>query len=167
MILDAKSGLRGVLINEETGQRIPFARWADTETGEYEAFATTPDGQAMLQPAQVIRGRARLRFVASSSFVYPAKPSQEADPELVQQHRGVPVLAVAGRECEERYCHRLATWKTAEEREIDPEVGSDGQSYERAITTVVHYWCDWHYRNPLFTNRRGVTQEVEVRARPQ
>jgi hypothetical protein len=55
MILDAKSGLRGVLLNHHTGQRIPFARWANTETGEYEAWAENPAGRED-NPPPLLRG---------------------------------------------------------------------------------------------------------------
>ena len=73
--LDSKGGLRGILVNAQTMQRIPFARWANLETGEYEAFYAGPDGKAFLDSLglplypddqgkpRTVRGRAQLRFI--------------------------------------------------------------------------------------------------------
>ena len=62
MIFDSKDkNLAGVLVDRGTGQRIPFARWFDTDTGDYEAY-DTPDGRDILRDElgvpQTKRGRA-------------------------------------------------------------------------------------------------------------
>ena len=42
MIIDSKAGARGMLVEAETGRPIRFARWANLETGAYEAFRMDP-----------------------------------------------------------------------------------------------------------------------------
>jgi hypothetical protein len=77
--IDARQGVRGVLIDRGTGRRIPLARWYDPETGEYEAFAEGPGGTVRLddkgQPV-IVRGRAvgRLELVPQGSAWSPPKP---------------------------------------------------------------------------------------------
>ncbi len=58
MKLDSRQGARGILVDDATGCRIPFAIWADFETGYYEAFRATPDGKEKANPLQRYRGRA-------------------------------------------------------------------------------------------------------------
>lgn len=162
MRLDAKSGLRGVLVNGDTGQPIRFARWADLDTGAYEAFAVGPDGQ-MAWPPRVVRGQARLTFIPAAS----AKPSACSATPPLSPTKAIRVLALPDRECEERGCHRLADWRVGHEQLVEPEIGPDGKAYERGVITAVHYYCSWHYRAPLSTSQRGVESEVPVRVRPQ
>jgi hypothetical protein len=169
--IDAKSGLRGVLVEADTGRRIPFARKADLDTGEWEAWAATPDGKSVALPRRLLRGRCRLRFVASDAVVIPPKASDPRDLagslEEARRRYAKPILALPGRGCEEPRCHRLAEWETAHERLIEPEAGADGHAYERAVTVEVHRWCSWHYRPPRVVNLRGIESEVQVTARPQ
>lgn len=64
MILEAtqKEQPAGILIDTGTNKRIPFARKANFDTGEYEAFAVAPDGESILADEQwkpvIIKGRA-------------------------------------------------------------------------------------------------------------
>lgn len=50
MLLDANAPARpaGVLVDHGTGKRIPYARKANLETGEYEAFVLAPNGTDIL-----------------------------------------------------------------------------------------------------------------------
>lgn len=171
MIIDAKEGARGVLVDEATSRRIPFARWANLATGEYEALAATPDGKRILQPAQVVRGRTRLRWIPAAPR-YPATGNPATGKPVTPddgrpERRGRRLVVMAGQECDARGCHRLAEWATADEQELEPSVTADGRRCERAETVAVHRWCSWHYRNPVRTSRRGVDSEVPVTVRPQ
>lgn len=54
----------GVLIDTGTGKRIPFAVWADMETGEYEALTPAPNGvdyHCDLETGEPLRYRGRAR----------------------------------------------------------------------------------------------------------
>lgn len=42
--VDSSSGTAGVVIDHGTGQRIPFVRWYDSDTGEYEAIRVASNG---------------------------------------------------------------------------------------------------------------------------
>lgn len=163
MIIDARSGLRGVLVNADTSARIPFARWANLETGEYEALAATPDGRQVLQPAQVVRGRCRLRWIPAAP-VY--RPGRLIVPRDEPPKRAVRIPAVAGQFCEHKGCSRLAEWRTMDEEELQPAVMPDGTREERARAVAFHRYCSWHYQNPTFTSLRGVEREVVPSVRP-
>lgn len=181
MIIDAKNpnlATRGMLFNADTGERIPFAFWADTDTGEWKAWRRGPDGRPLVRREgngfsadSVVSGRCRLRWVPAVNLPAPRRggrpPENVPLAELARDARkGRPILAIPGRECEEPGCHRLAVWDTGDEQEVEPEVGPDGSKWERGVLVRKHRWCDWHYRPPVSTSLRGVENEVQVEARP-
>jgi len=88
MILDSKSGIRGVLVDESTGQRIAFARKANLETGEWEAWQATPDGKEIWHDADgkpvLLKGRCRLKFIPAVLIT----PGPAPDPEDVKIEAG-------------------------------------------------------------------------------
>lgn len=173
MIVSAASGLRGLVIDLDAGRPVRWCRWADTDTGEYEAFRSDPDEARRLgQPVTPLlyRGRARLRFVPAVT-VSPPRPSDPRDLagslEEARRRYCRPILALPGRGCEERLCNRLAEYEVSDEVEIEPEIGDGGGAYERAVTVGVRRYCAWHFRGPTFTSMRGVESEVGVATRPQ
>lgn len=165
MILDAASGVRGVLVGGD-GRRIPFAFWADTETGEWKAHVSADGGRTFLRGPDgrrlVAAGRSPgLRLVESAapavaapSAVAHALPHPDELPEKARMFAR-RCLAVPGRECEERGCHALATWTTADEQELSPQRAA-GRLYGRGALTEAHWYCDRHYRPPTVTSPRGV-----------
>lgn len=167
MIIDARSGLRGVLIDLDAGRRIPCPIRANLETGEYEAYATLPDQRTPVRPPVVVRGRARLKWIPAAPRARKTGKVEIPD-DGRPERRGNRVVVVPGRLCESRGCTRLAEYSTADEQELEPMVGADGRRYERAEAVRVHLWCPWHYRWPVWTSRRGVESEVTtVTTRPQ
>lgn len=167
MILDSRTmpDLRGIVVNEETGQRIPFVRWCDTDTGDWEAWAATPDGRQKLRPPHLVRGRCRLRFVPLAPR---AAPKRTPPPRPGQARPGQRLVVLPGVRCERPGCQRLAEWQTADEQELEPEILPDGSRAERAKMVRTHRWCSWCYQWPLFTSLRGVVREVtSIKARPQ
>jgi hypothetical protein len=173
MILDARSGFRGVLVRADTGERIPCARWANLDTGEWEALAVDPLTGQPAQPARIIRGQCPLRFVPAAPVFSPSAPasvktSRESAESLAEAKGRVRrVLAVPGRGCEEKGCTALAEWEVSWEQEIEPVQGTNGRLYERAITIRKHRYCSRHYRPPVFRDLRGVESEAAVTVRPQ
>ncbi len=177
MIISAKSGKRGVLVNTDTGERIPLARWANTETGEYERFATL-DGKTILRDGDnrplVNRGKARLKFIESGTIINPGKesltPEQEKEEirtiakDYVKDYQ--EITPTPGIECDEPMCHRLAQWEVAHEQEIDPGVNTTGNPCERAVTVETGRFCSEHWRPPTITTLRGITKEQVVNVRP-
>lgn len=180
MIFDARNDLRGTLYNADTGEKIRHARWHDEATGEYEAWATDAAGN-IIRPPRLIRGRCRLRFVVDEQATAMVRAARlqvgrsagrvetpaEMKQLLADHRKGRPIIAIPGRECEIATCHALALWETTDEEAIEPQMGTDGRLYDRGMTVRIHRYCDRHYRNPLFTSRRGVVSEVAVQARPQ
>ena len=43
MILDSKSGLRGKFYRVDSGERVRWVRWYDTDTHKFSAFRIDPD----------------------------------------------------------------------------------------------------------------------------
>jgi len=173
MRLDSHSGMRGMLVNADTNQPIRWAIWADTDTGEYEAFRADPEIAERLGVALAslrYRGRARLRFIPARVQPTPKPTDQRDASESMREAKllwAKPIIVVPGQECDERYCHALAEWRTAMERVIEPIVGDDGKTYKRSIVTEVKNWCPKHYRYPQRVSLRGVESETVVTARPQ
>jgi hypothetical protein len=170
VIVDARKGIRGVLVNAETGERIPFARWSNLETGEWEAWQATPDGKQVAKPPRLIRGQCKLRFVESYAppLRQPAAVDAKAAAEQREEyHRKTEArLLVPGDECEAKGCHRLAGWTVAVERRLAPVRLGDGRLQEHGVVVAVHAFCDRHYRSPVSISERGVESQVEVAARP-
>lgn len=180
MILDSQSGLRGVLANAETGQPIRWARWANLETGEYQAFRCDPQiakERGIPLASLLYRGRCRLKFTPAAPLaakpplrIAPSTPLDEIRPEVLRGRKVTPILYVPGLpppECDEPLCHRAAQYQVADEQLVEPEKGPDGKLYERAVTVGVRKYCSWHFRNPTQLSIRGVQSEVEVSVRPQ
>ncbi len=179
MRLDSRSGLRGLLMNRDTGERIRFVRWAEIpddpeQPGEFEAFRCEPEAyKALGFPLTdiIYRGKARLRFIPVAPRI-PGKPTSERDlaGSLDEARKSLvnPKLLIPGEECEYPGCHRLSEWRVSDEQEIEPQADAEGNLGERAITLRVRCYCSKHYRLPTFTSRRDVTNEVPIEeARPQ
>ncbi len=182
MRLDSRSGLRGLLMNRDTGERIRFVRWAEIpddpeQPGEFEAFRCEPEAyKALGLPLTdiIYRGKARLRFIPAAPRI-PGKPTSERDlagslDEARARLQCKPLLIDPNnpRECDEPKCHRLALWIVSDEQEIEPQADGKGALGERAVMLGGRFYCNYHYRQPTFTSVRGVTNEVPIEeARPQ
>jgi hypothetical protein len=176
MILSAKSGLRGMFVREDNGEPVRWVRWYDTETSEYEAFSADPvharaNGRNL--HALLYRGQARLRFVPARIVSTPGpKPPDPKDvaecvaEQRSRHHKARRIVALPGRECQEKGCHRLAEWEVADAADVLPDV-QDGRQFHRSIVLGLRRYCSWHYRPPLVMDLRGDMAEVEVSARPQ
>lgn len=93
----------GIVVDRGTGKRIPFVRWFDAETGEYEAFQPTADGlhywceEDCVTPI-VVRGRAvgRLELVPieqahAFGVVEPEKKQSAVQPGTIDRVAGLEV----------------------------------------------------------------------------
>lgn len=190
MIYEAKQGLlyidsvpqpqgtHGALIRTDTSQKIPFARYANTETGEWQAWASTPEGE-MINPPQLLRGKCPIRFEVSTTLQArrtpkmakrqppPIQTPQQTAAEIrkiAKDYGFIELIKIPGVECEYPGCHRLATWQTGDEQIIDPAPGG----FERAFTKRVHKYCSdpRHWRAPVRTSIRGVESEIDVETDP-
>jgi hypothetical protein len=175
MRLDSRSGVRGLLMNLDTGKPIRWVRWADVpesteQQGEFEAFRCNPEqakAQGIPLSEIIYRGKCRMRFVPAAPRI-PGKPSNQRDLsgslDDARKRLVEPKLLIPGEECEYPGCHNLSAFRCSEEVEIEPEVDAEGKAYERAVTVRVRCYCSnpKHYRNPVFTSIRGVQSEVAV-----
>lgn len=179
MRLDSRSGLRGMLINRDTGKPVRWVRWAEIpddpeQPGEYEAFRTEPEAwkaQGLPLSDIIYRDKARLRFIPAAPRIA-GKPTSQRDlaGSLDEARRSLvnPKLLVLGEECEYPGCHRLSEWRVSYEQEIEPQADGLGGLGQRAITTEIHDYCSRHYQLPRFKSLRGVESEVQLEeGRPQ
>jgi hypothetical protein len=174
MILDGKTGrFPGLLVDESTGKPIRFACWANTDTGEYEAYVTTPDGQHLAEPPRKYRGRAgRLHFVAGrvhNPDAPAAVDNRAASEEIAELRRKItPKLLIPGDYCEEKGCHQLSEWYVSLVQKLQPVRQPDGVLQGRQHITRVFSLCSKHYRLPVITSIRGVEAEAKLElVRPQ
>src|SRR5262245_44746331 len=140
MRLDAKSGVRGMLVNLETGQIIRWVIWAELpddpeQQGTYEAWRFHPDQCALryrggaLREDLVYRGRCRMRFVPSAPLTR-SKPTASRDlAGSLDEARGRvdKRLLILAEECSEPRCHRRATWSVSWEQIIEPRTDENGE----------------------------------------
>ncbi len=181
-IIDARTTSRRGLfldVSQSPPRPIRFVRWANLDTGEFEAFRSDPAVAVRLggNPAELVyRGRAgRIRFVEHAPR-FGVKPSDQRDLrgslEEVRRRFATarPVILIPGLpvpECDEPKCHRPAWWSTSTEQTIEPEQDGTGQRFDRGVSVLVEHWCDHHYRAPRLFSLRGVESEVSVTARPE
>ena len=170
MKLDAKAdGVRGVLVNADTGQPIWWARKADLATGEYEAFRADPDKAAahgFKKRDLLYRGRCRLKFVPGNSARPQVPTILDANPKLPRRRRAMQVQAFEDRPCQHYACLRDAEWMVAVDEPLPPLV-IGGKSFEVGTIAGVKWWCSWHYEWPELLYPDGSTDPIEtVRARP-
>jgi hypothetical protein len=171
----AQPGLHGVLVKAATGERIAFARYANLDTGQWQAWAATPDGRLMALPARLVGGTCPLRFV--ESYAPPVQTSALPDgagdrqqgQALQQRFRRITerIVLIRGLSCEQPGCGRDAAYRVADEMLLPAEAGAQGQQFERAMTVHSHRYCERHYRQPRQLAPNGDTvRTVEVATCP-
>jgi hypothetical protein len=166
----------------DTGERLRWVRWFDPDTGEACAFKRDPDspwGRAMLAadvPADAISVviRAPLRFTertVARPGVLGGKPEmlpEELTRRSVSYEQYRQARGVDAEECEERACHRPATYLVRHLQDAPPLFLPDGTPYRQTVTVEIHKYCARHYRCPTRFSEHGVESEIEIlHSRPQ
>jgi hypothetical protein len=164
VILRAKDGVRGELRNLDTGQIIPKPKWADLETGEYEAFRLDATGSVCRVNGKPVtyRGKARrLFFTPTANFAkHVSRPTAPVKREVRQRYQNLPVPLFSNY-CEHYACGKVAAWMVSDEVPMPPEIGPDGKKYLRAQVVGVRYYCSWHFKPPRILDNKGeVVQEL-------
>lgn len=158
MIIDARSGARGQLRNLDTGEIIRCARWANLETGEFEAFVFPivrgSDGRAPLY-----RGRARLEWHGTAPII-------PIDAEFLEHPHVAFNTSKPISLCEHPSCEREAEYFTVDEEPRAPEFAG-GRLFERAVAVRRRRWCPWHYQAArLVVGTEVIKTYDEVKVRP-
>ena len=171
MIVHSSSGIRGDLFDESVfpPRKIRWARWYDTETGEYEAFRIDPRDAKRLGiklSGMVYRGKGKLRFVKHH---VEAERTIDYQPSLPSsfQRKGRRCVIDPQRKCEHKDCYRLAEWVTGDDKLTTPaEV--NGRRYETGEIIREHYWCSFHYQMPRQIYQDGSSDPIDVQCgRPE
>jgi hypothetical protein len=185
MILDSSTGVRGILWNLDTGQPIPWVRWADVpatgeEIGTYEAFTMDPrvaKDQGRPLRSILVRRRARMRFQPTANLPAPEPPkavTHGSKPRTVTRHQRLDVPLFNTRcdgpgkpPCNKRTCQHTAIYSTADEVQLEPAI-IGRRRFQRGKMVRRWYWCEWCYQAPRILDARGEVIEVdnEVKTRP-
>jgi len=183
MILEAKNGVRGRVVDLDTGKSIPKVRFLNTDTGYIEAWRT--DGQGNILKNEVgelqwYAAKGRFKFIEavtrSVSINMGAEKCAKCTspltllgddlcPSCRAKDRGQknPMISTVITPQFDKRCHcgALANYSVGDEVEVTPEV--DGkQLYSRGATVGRHYYCAKHYKPPRLLDSKGeVIQELE------
>ena len=161
----------GTLVNVDSGEKIPYAFWADIQddpkrAGRFGAYVLGIDGFP-LTPRRRYYGRCRLRFDLAKTGTPTQQGVLGTSPPRPVPRRGVPVLMLKDRPCQHYGCIRLASWMTSEEEEMPVEVDRFGRRFERARMLRARFWCSWHYEWPTLRHSDGeIEKNTLVKARP-
>lgn len=160
MIIKAKDGIRGVLIDVETNQVIRKVISADLETGIFEAYQVSPDGEIKTDGRGdylTYRARARcgLKFIPTKNILSGRKVEETKPPHLKRPHKkAVRVGALFGGECEHYACSRTPEWAVSDEVTLPPvQVGK--RRFGQARVVDVHLYCAFHYQPPRLLDDKG------------
>lgn len=193
MIIRARDGFRGTFWDLRTNQVIRMVKWANTITGEFEAFVPGPNNR----PKTDAQGRPYL-YRGQTELLF--EPREKVEPKTISRPDPIPPeiehlkqqkyllrrerldrKATARRKvvrrlhmplfsnmCEERNCHRVATYMVADEVVLKPQE-HEGRLYERAALVDLHFYCAWHFIPPRELDAKGETVKVldEIRTRPE
>lgn len=172
IVLDAKSGVRGRLIDLDAGRDILYVRRAvlpddPSQLGEYEAFRVGPDGDIAKENGKPLTytGRCRMRFEpAAIANKTPVEPVTHRPVRQKFEKITVPVL---GLNCQHYACNRTAAWTVSDEVPTAP-VQSGSKWFGTAKLIGRRFYCDWHYRPPRIIDTKGEVMEElhEIKARP-
>lgn len=185
MILDPTKGIKGTVIDLDTGQPVRNVKYLNTETGYLEAYQTDPTGK-VLRDANGFRFtvyQGRFKFIPAESPKQPkiimgaphcslcnSKMTLRGDDlcpacrakERGQRNKmkvekiGVPLFNV---KCE--LCSRVATWYVSDEVEVTPEL-SNKRLYGRGVTVGRRSYCAWCFKPPQLLDDKGeVIKQLE------
>lgn len=172
MRIDSRTdGVRGLLVNMETGKPIRAAIWADLDTGEYEAFKVDEKGAIMRDNRRVplkYTGKARLSFIPTQKTSLTGlmkQASSQPKPQSAPRSTGkikyehIEDFVLLKIPCEHYGCIRIAEWLVSDEMETEP-VLKDKKLYPTAKTVDMHAYCSWHFQPPRIVDEKGEVVEV-------
>jgi hypothetical protein len=172
----------GLWRNRDTGELVRWVRWVELEEDPekpslFSAFRSNPEeykAKGLPLSDIIYEDRARLLFIPRAPrFGIKATTARElydslddARKALVQFIEPPPILIrrehTMIHECEIRTCHKPAWFIVSDEKEIEPQIDSEGRQHERAILLRPHWFCVAHFRLPTIVSRRGVQSEVNI-----
>lgn len=171
MLLRASDGIRGLVINQDTGNPIRKVIWANLQTGDFEAFRTDAEGRIIADDFGrhlKYRGKCRLKFIPAKTLSSSSKQEEEQlplHPKVTQKIKKITV-PLFDLPCDYKGCHRIAEWMVSDEVELPP-IKNNGRLYSRARTVDRRVYCSWHYKPPRLLDHKGeMIKEYENVVRP-
>lgn len=191
MRLYAEQGLRGTVVDLDTGRRVPKVIWIDLDSMELEAFRVTDKGEFVRSPdgsyaTYTAKGKFRLDPVTpraipkvkegarcceickhpltlpGSELCVRCNSAKRRNGRLAQ---AVPPHDALTR-CQHKGCARMADWVVADEVDISP-LRKKGLWWSRGATVARRYYCHWHYSPPRLLDQDGepvgVLEDLGVR----
>ncbi len=185
MILDASRGIKGKVVDLDTGKVVPKVKSLNTDTGLLVAYRTDAHGNALSDGNGnwlTYTAVGRFRFTPSDGSQVPAKKIVMGAPSCTkclnrmtlpgddlcvrcratdrnQRHR-MTVEAVIDpfddHKCED--CTEKAAWCVSDEVETTPQAGMSPSGkvlFERAATVGRRWYCSRHFKPPRLLDARG------------
>lgn len=185
MILDATKGVRGNVIDLDTGRRVQNVKYLNTETGYLEAYQVDENGK-VLRDANGYRFtvyQGRFKFIPTGDSKQPkiimgaphctlcnSKMTLRGDdlcPACRARERGqrnkmkVEKIGVPLFDTKCELCTRMATWYVSDEVEVTPELYAK-KFYGRGVTVGRRSYCSWCFKPPRLLDDKGdVMRELE------
>ena len=164
MIFRATDGIRGKLIDLDTGKVIPKVVWFDDSNGTFEAYRVDEQGEVRRDhegEALVWWGRGNLKFVQEASQGVLLKPKRLVKdrtggtrPKKVKQRHEKLKFRLFDVDCGHCACLRPAEYAVSDEEDLPPSI-SNGRRWARAKTVKVRYFCAFHYEPPRILDAKG------------
>jgi hypothetical protein len=164
MLLHVRDGIRGTIIDCETGRRVPKPIWLDTETGTCEFYQVDAAGRIKTDAAGnylTTLARGRFKFIPRAPTVPAVTPAPPVSPppamraETRRRLRTSPLnTPLLCQRCDHYACDRVAEWQTSDEVTLPPQVAG-GRRYERGKVIEVRFWCDFHFEAPRLMDHTG------------
>lgn len=165
MIISARDGIRGILLDLDEDRPIPKVIWADTELGLFCAYQTDKGGNILKDDRGNYlwyKAKARLRFIPTANLSVPSNDPPALAPPLKRRDRSQArriVIPLFDQKCSE--CSRVAEWSVSDEISLPP-VKANGQWFSRGKTVDVRFYCSWCYKPPRLVDSKGeIIKEFE------
>jgi hypothetical protein len=155
-------GVKGRLLDLDTGKVIPHVIWFNDRDGTFEAHRVDDRGRPARDPKTgdwlIWWGQGRLRFILARDVVTPPKPKP---PVVVARAR--LEAALWHEECDRAGCGRRAEWQVSDEVDLPPVqrlVRGRLVQFARGKTVRTRHYCSKHYEPPRLLDARGEVMET-------
>lgn len=177
MRLHTKDGIKGRVIDLDTGRPVRWVIWLDTDLGSLEHFTTDPATTPPPRERAIRFGRfrfdpGRVAGQVTETTTHVRRISQKRLPGWIFERH----------DCSQYGCHRQASWEVADLVRLPPAesivtvpaiVAADGRTvlvpakqsvkrYAQGTVVKTSYWCNQHYQRPHVVFPDGSRDPLEI-----